>query len=144
MSGRTIEERLWEKVEPTGFCWEWTGAHLQSGHGRFYVAGRVVQAHRFVYELLVGEIPDGMQLDHLCRNTSCVNPDHLEPVTHAENLRRSPVRGWAKTHCAKGHAFTKETTYIRPGNGRRMCKVCYHERDVMKVARKKEARRARA
>jgi HNH endonuclease len=138
--GRTIEERFWEKVDKTDGCWHWTAAKNQGGYGRFYLAGGLVQAHRFSYELLVGEIPDDLDLDHTCRNHSCVNPAHLEPVTNAENIRRSPLIGWAKTHCARGHVFTRDSTYIRPGNGRRMCRICYKDRDAEKVARKKAAR----
>jgi predicted DNA-binding transcriptional regulator AlpA len=88
MTRRTVEERFWEKVEPTGFCWEWTAFKDRKGYGRFRVDDRTMQAHRVAYELLVGPIPEGLHLDHLCRNTSCVNPDHLEPVDLAENVRR--------------------------------------------------------
>lgn len=83
------ERRFWSKVDASGDCWLWTGApHL--GYGRFS-RGRsgATYAHRVAYELLVGPIPDGLTLDHLCWNTLCVNPDHLEPVTRAENTRRA-------------------------------------------------------
>lgn len=89
----TDEERFWAKVVPTGFCWNWVGG-LDVGYGFFTVPGRKFAAHRWAYENLVGPIPDGLHLDHLCLNTRCVNPDHLEPVTRAENTRRmNQVRG---------------------------------------------------
>ena len=85
---RTLSDRFWMKVCFTGFCWEWTADRAKSGHGRIRVDGRTQMAHRIAYELLVGPIPEGLELDHLCRNTCCVNPDHLDPVTHLENMRR--------------------------------------------------------
>jgi hypothetical protein len=89
-----LAERFWKKVSPTGFCWEWTAATLKArgGYGVFgwNELGRnvTVYAHRFAYEMLVGPIPAGMQLDHLCRNHVCVNPDHLEPVAPGTNTSR--------------------------------------------------------
>lgn len=103
------EDRFWPKVEVTGFCWNWTGFRGAHGHGQFKVTPTTsTGAHRWAYEFLVGPIPDGMFLDHLCRNTGCVNPDHLEPVTNAENVMRGfgPAANHArKTHCPKGHPF---------------------------------------
>jgi hypothetical protein len=76
-----------------GPCWEWTSARTPSGYARVKRQGRDSQAHRVAYEVHVGPIPDGLELDHLCRNRGCVRPDHLEPVTHAENMRRgAPFR----------------------------------------------------
>ncbi|MBN9210756.1 MAG: hypothetical protein BGO45_10805 [Microbacterium sp. 71-36] len=82
----TVSERFWARVVKAD-CWEWTGS-LRTGYGLFRLDGRNVQTHRWAYEEQVGPIPDGFQIDHLCRNTRCVNPDHLEPVTQAENIRR--------------------------------------------------------
>lgn len=96
-------------------CWEW-GGRICNGYG--YSAGK--RAHRLVYELLVGLIPEGLVLDHLCRNKRCVNPAHLEPVTQRENMAR-----WAATitECAKGHPFDEVNTYRKP-NGGRGCRAC--------------------
>lgn len=81
--------RFWAKVDAEGDCWVWTGALSDTGYGSFAPAGKAKSAHRFAYESLVGPIPVGLQLDHLCRNRACVNPDHLEPVSATENTRRS-------------------------------------------------------
>lgn len=83
-----LASRFWLRVHKTDDCWLWTST-LRRGYGRFWIApGRFVPAHRFAYELLVGPIPEGLELDHLCRNPACVNPAHLDPVTHRENVRR--------------------------------------------------------
>lgn len=88
----TVEERFWAKVQPTGFCWEWIASLKPNGYGQFSPRpGRVAYAHRYAYELLVGPIPTGADLDHLCRNRRCVNPDHLDPVDRRTNLLRSPI-----------------------------------------------------
>lgn len=81
------EERFWAKVDCSGDCWEWTGG-TSDGYGAIRVDGLMAKAHRFAYEQLRGPIPDDLDIDHLCRNTRCVNPDHLEPVTRSENARR--------------------------------------------------------
>ena len=83
-----VQERFWAKVRKTDGCWLWTGSHNGLGYGTIRSVGRKMYVHRYSYELLVGPIPAGLELDHLCRVPGCVNPDHLEPVTHAENLRR--------------------------------------------------------
>jgi hypothetical protein len=83
------EARFWSYVTKTEGCWEWKGAKDGDGYGHLGVAGSVVGAHRYAYELLVGPIPEGLHLDHLCRNRPCVNPDHLEPVTQAVNVGRA-------------------------------------------------------
>lgn len=90
----TLEDRFWAKVDVRGPCWEWT-ASTRYGYGQFMVGNRSMLAHRFAWQMLVGPIPDGLELDHLCRNPACVSPDHLEPVTHRENMRRAPWAGMA-------------------------------------------------
>jgi hypothetical protein len=91
MSMAPILERFWSKLDaqlPLVGCWEWRGARNTNGYGVFRVDGRLVLAHRFCYEQLVGPIDAGRELDHRCRNRACVRPDHLEPVDHATNVRR--------------------------------------------------------
>jgi hypothetical protein len=135
MSGKPvpIELRFWTKVDATGICWEWTAAKSKAGYG---VIGlfhqKVGLAHRVAWELLVGPIPEGLELDHLCRNRSCVNPDHLEPVSHLTNARRGVRRFMpyelaaikaARTECPRGHEFSTENTYTTK-KGARVCRTC--------------------
>ena len=100
-----VEVRFWAKVDvghPLG-CWTWIAGRTSRGYGSFGQGGpkRRVYAHRYAYELLVGPIPDGLVIDHLCRNPSCVNPDHLEPVTHQENCRRGVAGVLARRRAAR-------------------------------------------
>lgn len=123
-------DRFAERVvlEPDG-CWSWDGPHDSSGYGRFRLGapGQLTTGtHRFAYEWLIGPILEGLDLDHLCRNVGCCHPDHVEPVTRAENLKRSDVALGIRTeatHCVNGHEFTPENTYIRT-SGRRACREC--------------------
>lgn len=87
-ASRPLSERFWSKVEKTDSCWLWRGAAAGGGYGHLLVDGRFVQAHRYAYETLIGPIPEGLELDHLCRVRRCVRPEHLEPVTRGENIRR--------------------------------------------------------
>lgn len=127
----SVAERFWPKVEKTDSCWPWRGSVDRKGYGRLRVDGRTALAHRIGYELCVGPIPEGLTLDHLCRNRGCVNPAHLEPVTHRENCLRAVsgpiIENAAKTHCKHGHAFTLENTYVGP-NGSRICRTCQDRR----------------
>lgn len=112
-------------------CWEWLGAKQPSGYGKMYWDYKTLLAHRVVYELVRGPIPEGLQLDHLCRNPSCVNPSHLEAVTARENVLRSDStagRNGRKTHCKRGHEFTPANTYIRPRG--RECRACWKTRKL--------------
>lgn len=124
----TPEERFMSKVTKTKDCWEWNGAKMPSGYGRFgYTTseGKLINtyAHRISYLFFKGELTKGLVIDHLCNNRGCVNPDHLELVTQKENLKRSDkVISKIKTHCIHGHPFNKENTYY--WNGEKRCRAC--------------------
>lgn len=107
----TVEERFWQKVEKTDECWIWRGALAGGGYGKFTVDGRNTLAHRYSYELLVGAIPENLQIDHLCRTRACVNPEHLEPVTCAENIWRSGQSRKEEAERQKG-TFTCNAPHI--------------------------------
>jgi hypothetical protein len=116
--GLSLEDALAARVVTGQGCWEWPYAHTSAGYGIF----RKDYMHRHSYRLHFGPIPAGLELDHLCRNRGCFNPDHLEAVTHAENMRRGY---WgAKTHCPQGHEYTAENTIINSVDGGRMCREC--------------------
>jgi hypothetical protein len=87
----TLELRFWAKVRRQDDCWEWRGSRNPRGYGKISNKGKLLGAHRVSYEIHKGQIPDGLEIDHLCRNRWCVNPDHLEAVSHAANLHRSPL-----------------------------------------------------
>lgn len=155
MTGRELARWNASHSRPAEGCWEWIRQRRTDvGYGRFFYQGKVRLAHRFSYEMHVGPIPSGYELDHLCRNRACIRPDHLEPVTHSENARRGMVaRGLTakvpprpepkrkrgpnlivNTHCRKGHEYTDENTYRVPnrrGNPRR-CRIC------LRMAQEKE------
>ena len=124
-----VSARFWKYVEKTeSGCWLWNGA-LRYGYGRFSIggrSGRVLMSHRFSYEEANGLIPEGLQLDHLCRVRNCVNPEHLEPVMRKENIRRgeSPsAKQSRQTHCIRGHELYGENLYLSP-SGKRNCRIC--------------------
>lgn len=142
-------ERFSEKVRAAANgCMEWTAYVGENGYGRFYVDGRGALAHRWSYQFHVGSIPEGLVIDHLCRNTRCVNPDHLEPVTTAENVRRGSgpaiavARYRAITRCPQGHPYTDENTYL--GGRGRTCRTCKRARRREQYEQTREAAIERA
>lgn len=131
-----LPERIQSKMmpEPNSGCWLWTAAAFVSGYGAVRFDGRTSYAHRVVYEHERGPIPAGLEIDHKCRNRLCVNPDHLEPVTKAENARRALPYSIpaavafqaAKTHCHRGHPFSGENLAFDKVGARR-CRTCARE-----------------
>lgn len=149
--GRIIDvSRFWSKVKAEGDgsykqCWLWTGGTNGKGYGRFKLdsrSGGTAYAHRIAYELLIAPIPEGLEIDHLCRATLCVNPWHLEPVSHEVNTQRSTAgalagaRKSAITHCPQGHEYTPSNTYRsknpKTGGPRRACRQCSMDRARIK------------
>ena len=134
------KERFWKKVDKNGPisehrpelgpCWIWTKTIIKSGYGQFWrgkPSKKLIRAHRWSYEFTVRQIPDGFELDHLCRVKSCVNPMHLEVVTHKENVLRGnsfSAQNARKTYCKQGHPFTENSTY-KLLHGGRDCKLCH-------------------
>lgn len=123
-------ERLLAKVEKTDGCWLWRGAKYVSGYGIIWHSElrTPTGAHRYAYELWVGPIPAGLEVDHICRQRLCVNPEHLRLLTPSENASR-----WAreKTHCPAGHPLSSDNTYLTPtrsGYAGRKCATCVRER----------------
>jgi len=111
-------------ADPISGCWLWTDAKSSTGYTHVYFQGKRRLSHRLIYEFLVGPIPQGLDLDHLCRVRHCVNPDHLEPVTRRENLRRGLRGVLLPLDCPQGHEFTTEnTTPSTRGQGRK-CRMC--------------------
>ncbi len=113
---------LLARVVKTNTCWLWTGYVARDGYGRYWAGDKPVVAHRAVYGVLVGEVPAGKQLDHLCRNRTCVNPTHLEPVTQRENILRGSglaANNSKKTNCPLGHEYSGTNS-----RGNRVCNKC--------------------
>lgn len=157
LRAKSLKQRFLSHVDviPDG-CWEWTGYRLYTGYGRFAVGSRtagtkrVVYAHRMSYELFVGPVPDGHDLDHLCRNRACVNPAHLEPVTHRENCLRGKAPNIQRHHsgkCKRGHDQIPENRRAerdKRGVIRHRCRLCANERGRnLRARRKAEAMHAR-
>jgi hypothetical protein len=143
-----VVDRIIKLVDFTGDCWLWQGDQVRGGYGRVstgQVNGRSKRGpvHRVLWEALVGPIPDGLELDHLCRDARCVNPDHLEPVTHQENVLRSDnaaAINARKTHCVNGHALEGHNIYVPPKRpDRRYCRTCQNQRGREVARSHKEA-----
>ena len=139
---KTDIERFLQKVSVAeSGCWSWLSAKRKRGYGVFSVSGYQHYAHRFSYEQFRGPIPAGLQIDHLCRNPSCVNPTHLEVVTPHENTARGngiSALNMRKTACKVGHRFTKDNTYYTRDQ-RRQCRACHREYDRQRVPRHRSA-----
>ena len=131
----TIED-FWTRVKCLGpnECWLWTGESSTDSYGRFKMNMKYKSAHRFSYEEIIGQIPDELEIDHLCRNRTCVNPMHLEAVAHHENIKRGEtgIYSRSKTHCPKDHEYTYTNTRIY--GGRRWCRACNNERNRRRYA----------
>lgn len=126
-------------------CWIWQGSIGNTGYGqvrRTRPSNKLWLTHRYSYTQEYGTIPDGLCLDHLCRVRACCNPEHLEPVTHAENMRRAPNyrHNVRKTHCPRGHEYSGDNLYV--WHGRRFCRECNKMFVRRREDRKKEAKRA--
>lgn len=148
----TFEDYFWSRVNKDGPiparcpergpCWLWLGELIKrTGYGQVGREGRNYRAHRLSYELLIGPIPLGLELDHLCKVRHCVNPAHLEPVTGKVNKLRGDTfnaRNAAKTHCPKGHPYDEKNTYMHP-RGLRCCRQCANARMREKTRRRKLA-----
>ena len=142
-----VEERAWKKIEtiPECGCWMWVGATKKKGYGSFAVGGVSFGAHQVIYALYKGLVPKGLQLDHLCRVRSCVNPDHLEPVTSLENRLRGEslvFKASRSSYCKNGHIYNaKNTRYVSLPDGYtgRACRVCDKEAARARRRNKKRA-----
>jgi HNH endonuclease len=138
-----IEER--SIPEPNSGCWLWLGSVNSWGYGMMRVNRKVCCAHVASWRFYRGSIPEGYEVDHKCRVRSCVNPDHLEPVTHKENVRRgnSPWGGVLakKTHCLRGHEYTPANTltsrHTYNGSTMRQCRICKNEAQKLKYRKRK-------
>jgi hypothetical protein len=120
--------RFNDKVEKTSSCWVWKNAKDKDGYGIFWDQTKIIKAHRFSYQLFKDKIPQGLQINHLCKNTSCVNPNHLEVVSCRENLMKGDTiakQNAEKTHCKRGHEFNNKNT--RFFKNERYCLPCHQE-----------------
>jgi hypothetical protein len=128
-----IEDKIF--TEPNSGCWLWTANQLPRGYGQLKYKRRCSYSHRVVYEILVGPIPKGLHIDHLCRTPSCCNPDHLEPVTHLENVRRGDAgqHHARKEECPHGHPYTEENT--RRNEKGRWCRACAKRSSLLYMRR---------
>lgn len=142
-----LDVRVRGLIEQGDGCWRWLGHLTSSGYGSIWRGGQHYRAHRVAYEIFVGPIPEGLVIDHLCRNRGCVNPAHMEPVTPHENWRRGEsvtVKHARKTHCKWGHPFDDANTRYRPSGARR-CRICHgnEKRRYRTTQKYRDQRRAR-
>ena len=134
-----LKKRVTDKIKADASgCWLWTGALDGCGYSKIGIAGKTKSMHPLMYELFKGPIPKGLEIDHLCRVRNCVNPDHLEAVTHKENMRRGDLskngdNERRKTHCKHGHEFTDTNTFISKQN-KRVCRACGRRYDKLRWA----------
>ncbi len=136
----TAEERFWKFVQKSAGCWFWTGGRNEEGYGLFCLVGeckirRYIRASRFSYQQKWGHIPSHLQVHHVCRNTSCVNPDHLTALDVHAHAREGKFANL--THCKRGHEYNEQNTYYNPSKGgtHRTCREC------MKLHRQKWLRK---
>jgi len=135
-------ELFWAKVDKTPGCWNWTAAKDRDGYGVWSVRqeGKLKQyrVHRISLMQTHNGLDESLTVDHLCKNKACLNPEHLEQVTLAENIRRSTSFNGSKTHCNNGHEFTAENTYLRRGT-HRSCKACHANNELQRYHKMKVA-----
>jgi hypothetical protein len=142
---RPLEDRFLDKVIKTETCWLWTGGKTKLGYGSIWAGpgARPIMAHRASWEMYRCPIPDGLHIDHLCRVPSCVNPDHLEPVSRSENVRRgygpniAAALALSRQACPQGHLYDAENTYVSK-SGSRSCKTCIRVRNQARRAAKRQ------
>jgi hypothetical protein len=143
-SVQEYQETFWDRVERTDSCWLWAGSQTSNGYG-LYWASQTVLAHRYAYELVGGPIPDALQIDHLCRVRHCVNPDHLEPVTQKENVRRGKTSALRPERlvCRRGHALTPDNVdmVLQHGKRSKRCLACRRRASKEAAARRRALQR---
>jgi hypothetical protein len=132
-------ETFWAYVERSNSCWNWTASCDSKGYGQYAIgtykpnSRRNARAHQVSYALTIGEVPENMVIDHLCRNRTCVNPAHMEVVTNKDNILRgvSPSSKHAiKTHCPYGHPYNDSNTRLNAGS--RVCRTCHRQREALR------------
>lgn len=132
-------DQFWTRVDKTETCWLWTASKTTAGYGNLTLDGKQDYAHRVSYRLMVGPIPAGLHVDHLCRVRHCVNPEHLEVVTHAENVRRGLAPfGVIRTECKRGHDITNPANVRVTAKGSKQCLVCHQMRVDTRAAKRRE------